>query len=139
MFLKVSQISHENAYVRVPFNKVAGRKAWNIIKRRLQHRCFPVKFAKILRTPFFIEHLRWLLPEMERESFHVLLPWFSQMLCLTLSWWRSLSYGKQSIYLLCKSMDWFLYIGTSAMKELINIHILCCCLIYILKVKLWLL
>ena len=22
--------------------------------------CFPVKIAKFLRTPFFIEHLRWL-------------------------------------------------------------------------------
>ena len=33
------------------FNKVAGLKASNIIKNRLQHRCFPVKFAKFLRTP----------------------------------------------------------------------------------------
>ena len=24
---------------------------WNFIKNRLQHRCFPVKFAKFLRTP----------------------------------------------------------------------------------------
>ena len=23
--------------------------------------CFPVNFAKILRTPFFIKHLQWLL------------------------------------------------------------------------------
>ena len=30
-------------------------------------------------------------------------------LYMTLSWWRSLSYRKQSIYLLCKLMDWFLY------------------------------
>ena len=28
---------------------------------RLQRRCFPVKFAKFLRTSFFTEHLRWLL------------------------------------------------------------------------------
>ena len=28
---------------------------------------------------------------------------------LTLSWWRLLSYRNQSIYLLCKSMAWFLY------------------------------
>ena len=28
---------------------------------------------------------------------------------LTLSWRRSLSYRNQSIHLLCKSMDWFLY------------------------------
>ena len=32
-----------------------------ITKRRLQHKCFPVKFAKLLRTPFLTEHLWWLL------------------------------------------------------------------------------
>ena len=26
-------------------------QAWNFVKKRLQHRCFPVKFAKVLRTP----------------------------------------------------------------------------------------
>ena len=31
-------------------NKVADLKTCNFIKRRLQHRCFPVKFAKFLRT-----------------------------------------------------------------------------------------
>ena len=30
------------------------------IKKRLQHSCFPVKFAKFLKT-FFTEHLQWLL------------------------------------------------------------------------------
>ena len=30
-------------------NKVANLKACNFIKKRLHHRCFPVKFAKILR------------------------------------------------------------------------------------------
>ena len=34
------------------FNKVAGLQACNFIKKRLQHRCFPVKFVKFLRTPF---------------------------------------------------------------------------------------
>ena len=33
------------------FNKAAGPKACNFIKKRLQHRCFPVKFSKILRIP----------------------------------------------------------------------------------------
>ena len=28
---------------------------------RLQHKCFPVKFAKFLRIPFFTEQLQWLL------------------------------------------------------------------------------
>ena len=32
-----------------------------LLKKRLQHRCFLVNIAKFLRTPFFIEHLRWLL------------------------------------------------------------------------------
>ena len=37
------------------FNKIAG------LKKRLWHRC-PVNFVKFLRTPFFVEHLWWLLP-----------------------------------------------------------------------------
>ena len=35
------------------FDKVAGLNAWNKIKKKLQHRCFPVKFVKISRAPFF--------------------------------------------------------------------------------------
>ena len=41
-------------------NKVSGLKTGNFIKKRLQHRCFPVNIAKFLRTAFFIEHLPWL-------------------------------------------------------------------------------
>ena len=41
-------------------NKVAARPATSL-KKRLWHRCFPVNFAKFLRTPFFIENLWWLL------------------------------------------------------------------------------
>ena len=50
MFLKISQISQENTSV----------EAWRP-EKKLWHRCFPVKFAKVLRTPFFTEQLRWLL------------------------------------------------------------------------------
>ena len=32
-----------------------------LLKKRLWHRCFPVDFAKFLRTPLLTEHLRWLL------------------------------------------------------------------------------
>ena len=32
-----------------------------LLKKRLWHRYFPVNFEKFLRTPFLIEHLRWLL------------------------------------------------------------------------------
>ena len=42
------------------FNKVAGLKPATLLKKRLWHRCFPVNFAKFLRTPLLTEHLRWL-------------------------------------------------------------------------------
>ena len=45
MFLKMSQNSQENTYIRVFFSKVAEQR----------HRCFPVKFAEFLRTPFLEE------------------------------------------------------------------------------------
>ena len=34
---------------------------------------------------------------------------YTAKVCLILSWRRFLSYRNQSIYLLCESMDWFLY------------------------------
>ena len=34
---------------------------FHFIKKRLQHKCFLVNFAKFLRTDFFNEHLRSLL------------------------------------------------------------------------------
>ena len=36
---------------------VADFQAFNFIKTILQRRCFPVNFAKFLRTLFFTEHL----------------------------------------------------------------------------------
>ena len=42
------------------FNEIAGLKAYNFIKKRLQHRCFPVNIAKFVRA-YFKEHLWWLL------------------------------------------------------------------------------
>ena len=33
-------------------DKVAGPETCNFIENRFQHRCFPVKFAKFIRTPF---------------------------------------------------------------------------------------
>ena len=43
------------------FKKVAGPQACNVIEKRVQHKGFPVKFAKFLRAPFFTEGLWWLL------------------------------------------------------------------------------
>ena len=33
------------------FNNIAGLQACDFIKKILQHRCFPMKFVKFLRTP----------------------------------------------------------------------------------------
>ena len=41
----VSQISQKISMLESLFNKVARLKASNFIKKRLQHRCFPLKFA----------------------------------------------------------------------------------------------
>ena len=40
------------------FNKIAGLSPAALLRKRLWHRCFPVNFAKFLRTPFFTEHIR---------------------------------------------------------------------------------
>ena len=62
MFLEILQNSKENSCDRVFFlNKVAGLGPATLLKKRLWHRCFPMNFAKFLRTPCFTEHLRWLL------------------------------------------------------------------------------
>ena len=47
------------------FNKVEGLS---------RHRCFPVNFAKFLRTPFFVEHLWWLI-----LSFHNFFNYFEHV------------------------------------------------------------
>ena len=46
-------------------NRVGGLRPTTLLKKRLWHRCFPVSFAKFSRTPFFIEHPRWLLLYLE--------------------------------------------------------------------------
>ena len=43
------------------FKKVAGPEARKSIKRRLQHKYFPVNIAEFLKAAFSKEHLWWLL------------------------------------------------------------------------------
>ena len=40
---------------------IKGVRPATLLKKRLWHRCFPVNFAKFLRTSFIIDHLWWLL------------------------------------------------------------------------------
>ena len=43
------------------FTKVAGLRPATLFKKRLWHRCFPVNFAKFVRTSFFQKTWRLLL------------------------------------------------------------------------------
>ena len=44
-----------------PLKRPPRLRLSNLIKNRLQYRCFPVKFAKYLRTLSLTNHVRWLL------------------------------------------------------------------------------
>ena len=57
VFLKISQYSQENTCVGVSLFR---HKACIFIKKRLQHRCFCINFAKFLRAAVFRKHLWWL-------------------------------------------------------------------------------
>ena len=61
VFLKVRKFHSKASVSDSLFHKVAGFQACYFIKKRLQHRYFPVKFPKFLRMPSFTEHIRWLL------------------------------------------------------------------------------
>ena len=52
LFLKTSQNSQGNTCLRPA----------TLLKKRLQHSCFPVNFVKFLRTHFLTDHLQWLIP-----------------------------------------------------------------------------
>ena len=43
------------------FTLVEKLQASSLLRKRLWHSCFPMNFAKFLRTPFLTEYLRWLL------------------------------------------------------------------------------
>ena len=52
IFLRISQYSQKTPVLESFFNKVAGQKACNFIKKELQSRCFLVNVAKFLRATF---------------------------------------------------------------------------------------
>ena len=59
MFLEILQNSKEITCARVSY--LIKLRPATLLRKRLWHRCFPLNFAKFLRTPFIIEHLWWLL------------------------------------------------------------------------------
>ena len=60
VFINITKVTLEHQCQSLIFNKVAGLRPAILLKKRLRPRCFPVNFAKFLKTPFFIKHLRLL-------------------------------------------------------------------------------
>ena len=73
MFFKIGVIKNFAYFSWSLFLIMCQGQAFNFVKKRLQNRCFPVKFAKFLKTPFFTEHLRWLLPLVEMQKKYTIL------------------------------------------------------------------
>ena len=71
VFKKFTKFKAKNHCWRLFFNKVAGRPT-TLLTKKLQHRCLPVNFVKFLKTPFFIQHLLWLLLK-RRQNINILL------------------------------------------------------------------
>ena len=69
MFLEISENSQENTCVRDSFLIKLKAKACNFIKKESLAHVFSWKFLKFLRTPFFTEHLRWLLLNFKKFTF----------------------------------------------------------------------
>ena len=68
LFLKFRKFTGKHLCQSLFFNKLQAYvklvpllRPATLLKKRLWHRCFPMNFAKFLRTPFLTEHLRWLL------------------------------------------------------------------------------
>ena len=58
---KFREFYRKSSVLKSLFNKAAGLKACDFIKKGVQHGCVPVKFAKSLRRSLFIDNLWWLL------------------------------------------------------------------------------
>ena len=55
---KIRNIHRKTPVLESLFNKLACLKACKFVKKRLQHRYFPVNIAKFYEQLFVIEHLR---------------------------------------------------------------------------------
>ena len=79
------------------FNKVAGLRSCNFIRKRLRHRCFAVKFEEFLRTTFLKNtssgcFCSWTLSFsiMDFESFENNVIWLELRQCI--EWYKEREY-----------------------------------------------
>ena len=66
-----AKFTGKQLYQGLLFNKASRLSSVNSLKKRLCHRCFPVIFAKFLRTPLFTERLRRLLLPLLKTKFRI--------------------------------------------------------------------
>ena len=67
--LKILQNLQENTCATVSF------EACNLIKKENLAQVFSCEYCEILRTPFFIEHLPWLLLRLQKTSDFLIFSW----------------------------------------------------------------
>ena len=63
VFTNFTKLTRKHLCQNLFFNKVESLRPATFLKKKPWYRCFPVNFVKFLRTPFFTEHLWWLLLE----------------------------------------------------------------------------
>ena len=99
VFLKILHISKENTYAGFSFNKVVIVKAFSFIKKRLQHRCFRVKFPKFIRTPFWRAAANgWFVIGQQNQSLDSSFPWLCKQWPKVFSLTTSLT-SREKVYL----------------------------------------
>ena len=76
---KCCKFHRKTSVLEYLFNEVAVLKTCNVIKKRHQHRCFPVIFAIFLRMPFFYRTPLLAASEQTQETSMVycVAKWFS--------------------------------------------------------------
>ena len=85
VFRNFTKFTGKHLCQTLSFNKLAGLRPATSSKKILWHRCFPVNFAKFLRT-FFAEHL-WTTASVHVKEFMVSNKIF---LCWSVIEWRNL-------------------------------------------------
>ena len=102
LFNKVIEVSYRNQSIDLLCKSMDRFLsiwwAWSFIKKRLQHRCFTVSIAKFLRTPFYTEHLWWLLQHVTTAALSLTKKKFHQRFSLSTFHWFFTKHGlKRSI------------------------------------------
>ena len=92
------------------FKKLAGWSSGYLSKKIFPgRRCFPVNFAKFLRTHFFTEHLRWLLLHFLRLLLFSFKKWLNSYCHFATLLWRTKKFFFSTHYLMYKKSNSFVY------------------------------